>query len=153
MKHSNSNWYFNAQLNRHKAASGYWEIWGCLARERGADRPEKALPMLSPEFSKIQKTTGQLREFLNPHPPLPRTCWVTSSSQAQCHLSLQSFEWNHLHTEGDAWLDQPKFGKAFKWGKGATLFHEKVQGGWHCLFRTKTRMGAKQISLTYSSLW
>ena len=69
-------------MNRHKAASGYWEIWGCLARERGADRPEKALPMLSPEFSKIQKTTGQLREFLKPHPPSPPSLCPSSPPPA-----------------------------------------------------------------------
>ena len=44
-------------MNHHKVASRYWEIWGCWARERGAERPEKAWPVFLPEFSKIQWPT------------------------------------------------------------------------------------------------
>ena len=69
VKRCYSNCPCNAHLNCHEVASRYWEIWGCRARDRGADRPQKAWPVLFPEFSKIQKKQWPTVRVFQPHPP------------------------------------------------------------------------------------
>ena len=50
-------------FNHSEVASRYWEILGCLARDRKADRPEKAWPVFFLEFSKIHKTVAHAEGF------------------------------------------------------------------------------------------
>ena len=94
-KHSDSNWYFNAQLkllNNHEFASGHWKIWGFQALKRGADRLQKAWPLFfhteKAVAQKMQKKKwSTLRVFhISQH-------WLERSSQKAamvCNTSWQN---------------------------------------------------------------
>ena len=67
-KHSNSNCYFNVQLNNHVVASRYWEILGCLALDRGADSdtPQRLGQWFFLNSGKYRKNSGPHWGFFNP---------------------------------------------------------------------------------------